>query len=280
MITVLRIKKRNEMNLAERILGLIRPYKIVEGVVQTDDAQVCTLTYYQRRGNIRYDKLYEKCRGKSKVILCDRKLNLFNTPFKRFNSLALNRALMQSFILNILEKLGDLPSEIHIAYYDPDAEFPSFANKLLCYTTDLTVVTDMPKFYENEAERSAAETGATFRVSNNTDDLYPCDILISPAVIRKPVPAAASTLIFTVRQPTVTVTGNVICSYNIPFPDKYLSLVPDGTDKAYFMSALYIICRRTELADILPESCGNNIETYKPESIIRQIKAKCSFSVQ
>ena len=279
MITVLNVRKKNELGLRDRLLSVICPYRITEQTKRSDDICVYELTYLQRRGRIRYDKLYDRCRGKSKVILCSRELNLFNTPFKRFNSLSLKRELMKNYLFSVLKKCDIEPYRLHISFYDPNAEYPSFVQELLEYSSCITVVTDMPKFYENEAGRITAENGANIIVSDNISDLYPCDIIISPAVIRKPISAAASTLIFTTAYPTVTVAGNIICRYDITMPEKYRKLRPDSIDDMYFMSALYILCRQTELAKLLPENCGDNSIQYDTDTIVRQIRAKCQIEV-
>ena len=279
MITVLNVRKKNELGFRDKLLSFIRPYKITAQTKRTDDICIYELTYLQRRGRIRFDKLYDCCKGKSKVILCSRELNLFNTPFKRFNSQSLKREIMKNYIFSVLKKCDIEQYRLHIYFYDPGAEYPSFVQALLEYSSCITVVTDMPKFYENEAERITAENGANIIVSNNISDLYPCDIIISPDVIRKPLSAAASTLIFTTAYPTVSAAGNIICRYDVTMPDKYSKLRPDGIDDMYFMSALYILCRQTELAKLLPESCGDNSVQYDTDTIVRQIRAKCQIEV-
>lgn len=279
MMTVLNIIKDENKGLVKKILSCIKPYKIDTEMKQYGDFSIYTIHYYQRKGKIRTDKIYDVMRGKNKVILCDKNINLFNTPFRRFTSNALKRKLMQNYLFDVLKKANIDPSVLRISYYDPDAEFPSLARALLDYTSNLTVVTDMPKFYENEAERIFASCGASVTVSNHIDHLYPCDILISPAVIRKPISAAASTLIFTVQRPTVTVTGNVICDYKINLSNEYQSIIPDYIDEDYFLSGLYVICKQNNLGKYIPYACGNQFELYSPEIIIRQIRAKCMISV-
>lgn len=279
MMTVLSIVKNEEMSRREKILSLIRPYKIRTEVRKSGKISVYHIEYRRRRGKIRFDKIYDSMIGKSKLILCDKNINLFNTPFRRFFSLSLNRQLMRNFIIDFLKQTEISPDNLKISYYDPQAEYPSLVEELIAYTNDLTVVTEMPKFYENESDRITEKSGASVMVSNNVSRLYPCDILICPTMIRKPISAAASTLIFTVCRPAVTVSGNIIYKYIADWPDYLKELMPDGIDEDYFMSGLYIIAKEKDLGKYIPFSCGDQFETYTKETIIRRLKAKCMFEV-
>ena len=215
--------------------------------------------------------------GKNKLILCSRNVNLFNTPFRRFTSFALMRQMMRNYILDILKEADISPEKLRIAYYDPKAEYPLFVEDLITYTSRLTVVSNMPRFYENEADRIIEASGASVYVSSSVESLYKSDIIICPSMITDNIISAASALVFTVCRPTSAVNGNVIYKYNTNWPENLIKLVPSGIDRDYFMSALYVIEKQKKLGECIPKSCGDEFETYSKDLIIRMIRAKCMF---
>ncbi len=272
MMTLLNIEQVKNKNILDAFLSLFRPYSIETELKENDDASVLSITYLQRRGTVRFNKIYEHCIGRRKTILCDEKLNLFNTHFKRFNSLTFKKRLLENYICSILDSADFPPSELEISYYDPKAESPSFAEKLLKYTSRLTVVSNMPRFYENEAERLAEKYGASMLVSNSVEKLVPCSILIAPTIIKESLPTVSSSLIFTLKRPPIPVSGNIITDYTAALPEKYAALKPDFVDDIYFMSGLYSLCSAYELGEIIPTGCGNQFDEFTNESMIRQIK--------
>lgn len=272
MMTVLNIEQVQNKSILDTIRSVFRPYSIETELKENDDASVLSITYRQKRGEIKFNKIYEHCIGRRKTILCDKKINLFNTHFRRFNSLTLKKRLMENYICSILDSADFPPSELSISYYDPKAESPSLAEKLLKYTSRLTVVSDMPRFYENEAERLAKKCGASVIVSNSPDKLIPCNILIAPTVIKESLPTVSSSLIFTIHRPPVPISGNVITDYQAELPEKYASLKSDFIDDIYFMSGLYSLCSAYELGEIIPTGCGNQFDEFTNENIIHQIK--------
>ncbi len=247
-MTVLQIKK-TELNFWQKLLSPFKPYKIETHLRRAEGVTVFTIVYTIRRGRIRFDKIYDQCIGRSKLILCDSSLDLSGTPFRRFFSYALQRQLMKNYLCDMLSA-ADTPSRI--AFYDPQAQCPAMAEALLPYIRTLTIVTDMPRFYENEANRISDGCGAVINVSNDPSSLCPCDILISPAVIQNHLPTTVSTQIYTIAPPAVSLSGHVICRYPVSLPAVYRPLLPEGMDEEYFMSALYSLCRQTSLDRLTP----------------------------
>ncbi len=277
MITVLNILKENEHTFSDRIKGLFFPYRIETELKRRGNISVYSLVYHRRRGDIRFDKIYEKCIGLNKVLLCDKNVNLFNTHFRRFESYGLQRRLMINYLCHILELAEISPDNLIISYYDPNGSHPSVLQELLEFTSDITVVTDMPAFYEKEAQRISDDNGAVIRVSNEISALYPCDILIAPDVIRKNIPTARSTLVFTVDRPYVPIKGNIIYRYPSDYPKELCELCPEGTELWYFMSAMYTICKQKQLGELVPDSCSDLYMTFSADMMIRQIRARCMF---
>ncbi len=275
MLTVLKITNDTNLGTGKKIISLFKPYQIKTELRKCDDVEVNYINYILRHGNIRFDKLYNCCIGKRKTILCDNKISLEGSRLKRFTGIIFKKIMLDNFICSILEKANIPPTDIKISYYDPGAENPALAERLLSYCTNLTVVSDMPRFYENESERIAKTRGALFTVNNDVSALCPCDILIAPTIIKKPVPTSSNNIIFTVYPPASPVPGNIITDYFCDFPEKYISLTDDDIDDMYLLSALYSLCGIDSLAELIPHSCGGSGIKYSSDDIIRIIKSKC-----
>ena len=276
MLTVLNIEDKKPKNLVQAIKAIFRPYIINAEIRNAGGISVADISYIRKRGDIRFNKIYEYCIGSSKTILCDKNISLKGTPFRRFEGFELNKKLLENFICDILENSETDPAQLSISYYDPDADSPAFAERLLKYSSKLTVVSNMPRFYENESDRLLNEYGVSMIVSNSLDRLYPCDILIAPCKIKRPLPSVPSTPVFTVHRPLVAVPGNIITGYDIEIPEKYKPLKPDSTDKDYFLSGLYSLCAAHDIGALIPHSCKSDCRTFTKSDIIRLIGASVS----
>lgn len=275
MLTVLNIKNEKTTNINQKIHALLRPYKIETELRQCENIEVHYINYISRRGEIKFDKIYDCCIGKRKTVLCDSDISLDKSKLKRFTGIHFKKIMLENFVCSILDKSDIPPSDIRISYYDPLADNPAFAERLLGYSTRLTVVSDMPRFYENEAERIADKCGASVMVSNDLSALCPCDLLIAPIIIDKAIPTTHNDIIFTLSSPLAAVSGNIITEYYTEFPEKYSPLLPEGFDEMYFLSGLYSLCSVYELDRLIPHSCGSVNQKYTAENIIRLIQTKC-----
>lgn len=272
MIVILDVQKNTDHSFKENLKSLFRPYKIHADIITKNELAVLHILYIQNRGRIRFNKIYEYTVGAPKTILCSDELSLKDTPFIRFESDEFNICMMKNFIVNMLQTADIPPSQLKISFFDPNAEYPLFAEKLLDYTSELTVVSNMPKFYENESERHMNERGISMIVSNSVSKLSPCDILISPSKINVNIPTTSSSLIFTGHKPLVNVKGTVITKYIPEFPAEYYEIKPDRTDGFYFLSALYTMCGEIELEKLIPVMCESGNAFFYKEQIVKRIK--------
>ena len=272
MLVILDVQKNYSNSFSDKVKSLFKPYKINSDIITKSELAVLYIRYIQKRGNIRFNKIYEYTVGAPKTILCSDKLSLNNTPFKRFESDEFNIQMMKNFITDILQTADIAPSKLKISFYDPNAEYPLFAEKLLNYTSELTVVSNMPKFYENESERHMNECGVSMIVSNSPEKLTPCDILIAPSTIKNPLPTMSSSIVFTGHKPLVSISGTVITKYLPEFPSEYTDIKPSCIDDFYFLSALYTLCGIIELEKLNPIMCESGNAFFYKEQIVKRIK--------
>lgn len=281
MLVVLDVRKTELNSFMQKLKAIFRPYEINSDIITDNETAVLHIRYNQKRGGIRFNKIYKYTVGAPKTILCNNDLSLADTPFTRFESDEFNIKMMKNFICSVL-KIADIPPyELKISFYDPTAEYPLFAEQLLSYTSCLTVVSSMPKFYENEAERHMNELGVSTVVSNSIEKLTPCDILICPSTIKVNLPTTTSSLIFTSHRPLVNISGTVITKYTPEFPVKFKEIKPECVDDFYFLSALYTLCGMTELEKLNPKSCECDTAKFSIEQTVRKIKTTCAaYSIE
>ena len=277
MLTVLEIKKEEPKSLADRVMSVVKPYSIETEIKKTKNIEVANVKYTFRRGEIRFDKILNHCMGKSKTVLCSESVSLKNTPFRRFCGLEYKKIMMQNFLTDVLSKLYNESYDMNIVYFDSTAENPLFVQQLLKFTSNLTVISDMPRFYENEMERVADDCGASVTVSNDIDAAGNFDILISPTVIDREIAAPSGSIVFTVSVPKAPVSGICITDYHVHFPAEYQSILPEEIDEDIFLAALYSLCGITSLADEIPFSCSNSYSIFTEQAMIRKFS---SFSLR
>ena len=273
MLTVLNVEKQTSKNLKNKISSLIIRDKIDGEIKDAAGISVLYINYCLRRGNINFEKIYNECIGRTKTILCSEDLNLFNTRFKRFNDNSFKIKMMENYIRCILDKADPDPAGTIITYYDKKAEHPGFITDLLKYTSNLNILTEMPKFYENEAARINNEYGVNISVYDCKESISLKGIVVSPDEINIPLRTTGMTVVFTTEEPKATVPGNVITDYKFIFPDEYKELIDEKTDKTYFLSALYSIYGIEKLGDIIPFCCKNKYESYTEDHLIKCILA-------
>lgn len=271
MLTVLNIEKQTNNSLKEKISSLIIKDKIDAEIKDAAGLSVLYINYNLRRGNINYEKIYNECIGRTKTILCSEDIDLFNSRFKRFDDNSFKIKMMENYISNILDKCDADPSATTITYFDKNAEHPGFVIDLLKYTSSLNVITDMPRFYENEAERINNEYGVNISVYSCKENMALKGIVISPDEINIPLQTTRMTVVFTTKEPAATVPGIVITDYQVIFPEEYKELIDEKTDKIYFLSALYSIYDIKKLGDIIPFCCKNKYESYTDDHLIKCI---------
>ncbi len=276
MLVVLDVQKIYSKDLKQKVKSFFRPYKITKKIVSNGDISILNICYKQYRGGIKFNKIYDHTIGESKTILCSDDISLKATPFKRFDRNEFNIIMMENFVCDILKKCCDNSNDIKISFYDPEAEYPLFVEKLLKYTSNITVVSNMPRFYENESERLMNTIGASPIVSNSLERLSPCNILICPSKIKVRLPTNQDSLIFTSYKPLVSTKGIVITKYYPEFPVKYIEIKPDCTDELYFLSALYTLCDKVNLAKLQPVKCGNESFDFLKDDLIHYITANCN----
>ena len=271
MIAALQIQDRSSPHFLQRLKAVFHPYDITVRRRKYHKAAVLHIHYHDYRGKINWQKLSPYLAGCHPSILCDKNICLDGTPYQRFESHDYTRHLIRNFVTDMLKKAALPPQALRIAYYDPMAAYPAMVPALADYSTHLTIVTDMPKFYEKEAEQLTALYGFSPLVSNSPEALTDSDIIVTTEVIDSAWPLSAQTIVFTPQTPLVALKGTILSEYcvNIPYP--YQRLQPAGMDNIYFLSALYTLCGIKDMEQLLPYQCSDGQALYTADRLIGRL---------
>lgn len=254
MLTVLNIEQHHST-----WRSFFRPYRITANVKSKNTISVLSITYHLYRGNIHFNQLETLTLGYPKTILCNPTLSLKNTSFKRFESDNLTIKLMQNFILSVLDKVD---TKLSITYIDTKADYPEFIHQLIPYTQHLTIISDMPRFYENICQKSSYPN---VFITNSIDSLKNANIIISVSPIHSLPHFQNKPVIFTYRQPNIPIPYTTLFRYE--FPHIFSEIKPDCISQEYFLSALYSLNGIKELETYIPKTCNDGICNYSADYI-------------
>ena len=273
MIVSLNVERCRCKSIAEKIHSLFIPYRIDARIRKKNHISVLQMNYTAMRGRIRYRKLFPYMAGTKKVVLCDKDTDLSDSGVKRFENNDFCLTMITSFLRNMFSGNEHIVSGIKSAYYDPMGEHPETAEQLLDIFPDLTVVTDMPKYYEVFADNLLNEKGLVLTVSNDPEQLAQRDIAVTSCAIDRTMPLPSRCLVFSPQKPLISTKYTVLWDYSVKVPYKYLALLPDGIEDMYFLSALYTLAGVRSLARLIPASASDGNEIFTSE---RLIKSLCS----
>ena len=271
MIVTLEIKDNRPKALIKKLKAVLKPCEINAKIKKQNRISVLQLTYKLFRGSPDMKKLSPFLRGCGETIVCNNCSNAELSPYKRFSSSEFAQAMMLSFIRELLSRTDCSLQKLRLAYCDPIGEYPDTAEALLEYCQELTVVTNMPRFYETVSERILRESGGTLIVSNTVDALRDCDIVICSEAPDIHFPLSPDAIVFSAKKPLVSLSNTVIYDYRTAVPYKYQRLRPDYIDEFSFLSALYSIEGVSSLARLVPSAAADGEDIYTAERLASRL---------
>ena len=271
MIVTLLVEKRRNKSLAQLISSLFVPFRIDARVKKQCHVSVLQIKYKLMRGKIEFGWFYPRLSGSDLMVLCDRDTDLSGTKLTRFESSDFNRAMMLSFIRSMTFGNETELSGLRAAYFDPQGEHPDEAGYLAEILPDLTIVTDMPKYYEIFADSLLYEKGLALTVSNDYSLLSDRPLIVTSCAIDRELPLSSQSIVFSPEKPLVSAKYPVLWKFDVDVPEKYLRLKPDWIDDGYFLSALYSLEGIKKLAGLVPEKAGSGNESFSAGSLLRRL---------
>lgn len=267
MLTALTVKF---MEKEKGIKGLLSRLRRDTATVDVDRARGVYfkhITYTSYGGKLHLERL-EKNIGDSRFsIICDEKIELpEKSNMKRFHNTDFSARLCTNFVLNLLKEC-EFSEKIKIGIYDTDGKNSDFLAHIMKYTSDVTVVTNSADCYHEAIENIMEEMGACAVVTQSTDELASCDIIIAPQNITESFPVRDDALVFTIGRPKAEVGGELYYKYCFKMPNGFDRIKPEELDAEYFCSALYTLGRQYQLGSLVPTLCVNYSTSQTAKSL-------------
>ena len=272
MIAALWVENRQSNRWFGKLKAWCRPCDITASLRKHHKTMVLQIKYSDYQGQIHWKKLYPYLTSCQNTILCEKGLLLEGTLFRRFESYDYTLRLIRNFVSDLLEKASIPPPQLSMAYIDRMAVYPEMAETMLRYTSRLSIVTDMPKYYETQAEHWTTFYGVPITVSHFQDALTDNDIVITTEPIDVPLPLSFDTLVFTPAPPLVPIKGTVLYDYRVGVPYPYQRLKPPPMDDVYFLSGLYTLGGIKELENLVPIRCSDGHDLYTADRLIQRLQ--------
>ncbi len=274
MITVLSITEHPPQNIREKIRAVFKPCTVSATEVSDKNVSLLHIRYQRHRGNIRFKKIYPLTLGGPKEILCSPQLDLSGTPFVRFENNELTERLFFNAVRFLFKNINLSPEKLTLTLYDLNGNFSYFAELLLQYAVNVTVVTNAETFYEKEAQRYMDTFGASLRIQSQTYGSVP--LLVAPDCIGQSLLLDQKSLIFTPYKPAVGLNGLIFDKMIVCPPPFFQRLKPAEIDDLTFLSALYSLEFCRELGKLRP----NGFEICGQPYTLRQCIALCRKHIE
>ena len=242
MIVSLELDVQRKKDLFGKLYSLFHPYDITAKIRKQNKVSLLQLRCVSYRSKMNLHKLLPFLSGCSNQVLCSSELDLKDMPLQRFESSDLTVRLMMNFVCHVLDSADMSPREIRIGLYDPTAAFADLTDRLLPYTSRLTVVSDLPS-----------------------------DIVIAPLSIRRPLPISSHTAVFSAERPALSLGYDVFFDYIVDVPYKYQRIQPESLGNLYYLSALYTLCGVRELDKLVPEQCSDGNGLFSADRLSRRL---------
>ncbi len=271
MIVSLELDVQRKKDLFGKLYSLFHPYDITAKIRKQNKVSLLQLRCVSYRSKMNLHKLLPFLSGCSNQVLCSSELDLKDMPLQRFESSDLTVRLMMNFVCHVLDSADMSPREIRIGLYDPTAAFADLTDRLLPYTSRLTVVSDLPRYYEIKSDMLMDEFGIPLFVSAEASALSSCDIVIAPLSIRRPLPISSHTAVFSAERPALSLGYDVFFDYIVDVPYKYQRIQPESLGNLYYLSALYTLCGVRELDKLVPEQCSDGNGLFSADRLSRRL---------
>ena len=270
MIYTLNVERFRPRGLSDRISSIFSPCRLSARIKKHHHISVLQLRYTAMRGKIRFGMIYPYLKGSSGVVLCDESTDLSGSRLTRFESDDFSAVMMTSFLRAAL-KDNPNKSGLRCAYYDPMGKRPEIAEQLLEFLPELTVVTEMPKYYEIFADSLMDEKGLSLTVSNDPQLLAERQLIVTSCAIDCELPISSVSLVFSPSKPLVPCRFTLLWDYHVEAPYKFMRLRPDGLDEMYFLSALYSLGNAKELENLIPNRAGTGQDVFTKERVLHRL---------
>ncbi len=274
MITAFQLSD-NTASGPRALLHLFRRNRVRVEYLYCDSVALKSVTYERFRGRVNWTSIDRFIGGSRSKILCrEDTLLAAERGYRRFSSDELRRRLCENAALYLLGALRAF--DVSVALIDRVGDRIGLCSYLVDYSDKVTVVTEKPQIYLEEADRLMAEKGAVINVRKSVNSLKSADLLISPERISRDLQCAPDAVILSAAEPTVAQNAPVIYDYFFDLPEKYSRIKPVYLDEMYFASALYSLAGAHELGSSVFRRCTDGVTVHTRKSLTLLMQKRLS----
>lgn len=255
------------------VLNFFRHNRIRVEHLYCDSAALKSVTYERYRGRVNWTSVDRFIHSHRRQILCPEGTELpAERGYRRFVSDALDLRLCENAALCLLNAV-EAP-HIQVVLLDDNGDHIGLCSYLADSTDRVSVVTDKPRLYLNEADRLMEEKGAVIHVTKSPAPLKTADLIIAPAPLTRDLYCAEDAVILSASAPTVAQNAPVIRGYSFDLPEKYRAIKPEYLDDMYFASALYALAGAHELGSSVFRRCTDDRTVHTRGSLAQVLKKR------
>lgn len=250
MFCVLSVKERNK-TLFEKIFGkILAPDFSVKTIPVYKGAPFFELDITTSKKEINWeDVVFSVGKCASRLILNNNMVIPENLNVGVFKSQILYNKMMKNTIINIFE--NNKSRMYALSIIDKSAENTEFTKQMSKYASSIFISTLNKEKYSDICEIITGDTGVCPVLTNDFNDAQ--------------VKINTDTLTMTIHKDNENM--NVSKGVDFSVPDIYEKLLPDGTDKYDFFSALYELCGVFSLGECIFDTIIVNNEKIPIQNI-------------
>lgn len=262
-------KKQNISKNFENLFGLLTPKLSCERKFFRNEL---VLNYFVNK-KLKQKDINKTLRGNTKNVLYPEYLDPLYGKFlsKYVQSKSFLGNLCVNAFLKVLDISNIKPEILDITLLDLSGKYVDLLDKLIFYSKSISVVSNNLKIYSEKQEKLLEKYGASVTVNGSLDWLFKSKILISPDKIKIHLPLRQDCITFTSEANFLPVKGTLYCDFKFPKFRKLKEILPEDISQEYFLAALYDICKKTYIKNLVPYYCFNGCEYISLKNVARKI---------
>ena len=168
-----------------------------------------------------------------------------NCGVKQYQPAVFPLHVLVNSAISTLHTMALDPTKMCVSVVDENAFIIEKIKLLVPLASTIRVVTNNVYEYEKLARELMSRYGISLIISGKIDEiLFLSNVIISDRSVN--IPSLFSGILFT-NEKRRMMNATVLTGEGITLPQKYEALLPDGTDRMIFASALYELCAVNEL---------------------------------
>ena len=206
------------------------------------------------------------------VLCSENVISIFGNHLRRYTqSRQFTTNLCINAFLRILNISNINPENLTLTLLDLNGEYVNLLDRLIFYSKNISVVSNNLEIYSKKQEELLENYGASITLNSNIDWLFKSKILIAPEKIKVSLPLKQDCITFTSESYTLPIKGTIYHKFKLPKFKEIEKILPKDIQQEDFLAALYDICKKAEIKNLVPYYCFNGCEYISLKSISKKI---------